>query len=102
MSAILFLGAFGTALGFLVWRLSTMKTDPEGYVRLTTVSGSVEAWRARRALERAHIPVIVDSHIGMMRGGYGGVAHVLVPVGQAEEAMKVLKESHPSTEYPPV
>jgi len=66
---MLFLGAFGTALGFLVWRLSTMKTDPEGYVRLTTVSGSVEAWRARLALERAHIPVIVDSHIGMVRGG---------------------------------
>lgn len=65
MTATLFLLAFGAVLSLVVWRLSTMKTDPEGYVRLTTVSGSVAAWRARTALERANIPVMVDSHIGM-------------------------------------
>jgi hypothetical protein len=98
--SILFILAFGALLALLMWRLSTMKTDPEGYQRIATLDG-LEAWRARTALERAHIPVIVDSHRGMMRGGYGGPTYILVPIAQVQTAIRVLKETDMTAEFPP-
>ena len=101
VTAIVFLVVAGAVFGLIVWRLSTMTTDPEGYVRLATLDG-LEAWRARTALERAHISVIVDSHRGIMGdGSYGGPTHLLVPETQVKQASKVLKETDMSSEYPP-
>src|SRR2546426_4991217 len=98
--AILFLSAFGVGVGFLVWRLATMKTDPPGYARLVTLSEPDAARRAKSLLEDAGVPVLLDEHVGrsVRTGTHFGPTHILVPSDRVQEAARVLQEFDPDAD----
>jgi hypothetical protein len=91
------------SLGLLIWRLSTMDTDPKGYTKIGELD-VLEIQGARRILEKATIPALTDDHtFTASGGGCGGFVHLLVPTNRAQEAIQLLERERDSwaREAPP-
>jgi hypothetical protein len=74
VGAVAFIGAFGAVVGLLIWRLSTMRTHPEGYTKIGSFD-TIDIIGVRRILENEGLPFL----------------HVLVPTTRAAEAIALLE-----------
>ena len=80
------------ALGWLIWRLATMKTDPEGYSTVASYTDENHVSRAERILEAAGIPYRLDDHsTEYTYRGRGTDIRLLVPNNRISDAANLLK-----------
>jgi len=97
-------GGAAAGFGFLLWRLSTMRTDPAGYSQVGSFH-SRDAKHVVQVLEEAGIPVRAEDHTTRFSplGGPGAV-RLLVPTQRLDEAILLLRQPPPapSGDAPPV
>ncbi len=102
-SAFVFLAVVGAGLALLLWRVSTMRTDPEGYTEIAAL-GAFEIDRAVATLRGVGILTYADDHLtrGRWWGGSRtrGVVRLLVPLDRADEALRLLQAHPPSAKRP--
>ena len=94
LTALAFLGLFAAGLGILLWRTNTLKTDPDGYIKIADLRDH-EITHALRTLEAAGIATVTDDHLTRGRTLNGprdmGVVRLLVPTDRAAEALQLLR-----------
>ena len=79
-------------LGWLIWRLATMKTDPEGFSTVASYTDENHVSRAERILESAGIPYRLDDHSAKFRyRGTGTDIRLLVPNDRIAEAAHLIR-----------
>ena len=89
---LVYLGIVTLALGWLIWRLATMKTDPEGFSTVASYSDENHVGRAERILESAGIPYRLDDHSAKLRyRGTGTDIRLLVPNDRVAEAANLIR-----------
>jgi hypothetical protein len=87
-TGILSLAGITLGIGWLVWRMATIKTDPEGYSRIATYTDKGEVREASRILGRAGIRYQLDDHSSHPQGTR---VRILVETGRFNEAATLLK-----------
>jgi len=84
----------GLGLGWLIWRLATMKTDPEGYSTVASYTDENHVSRAERVLEAAGVPYRLDDHSTQYTyRGRGTDIRLLVPNNRRAEAASLLRSA---------
>ena len=97
IAAVLYVAAVAAVLGPLIWIVSNLRTDPDGFTHIANCYPISEAERARGALEPRGIPVRLDDHTSKRFGYTRGYVRVLVPDDRVAEALELLK-SHVAVE----
>ena len=76
-----------------MWRMATMKTDPEGYSRVAMYTDKGEVKQAKRILAKAGIPFLLDDHsVHGYRGGLVTRVRVLALSDRIADAENLLKD----------
>ena len=84
----------GLALGWLIWRLATMKMNPEGYSTVASYTDESHVSRAERILEAAGVPYRLDDHSTTHTyRGRGTDIRLLVPLDRSAEAADLLRHA---------
>jgi|SRR5882724_11859024 len=60
--SVLFVASFGVAMGVLIWRISTLNTDPTGFTTIAWFAVEREAEHAREILEEAGIRAHLEDY----------------------------------------
>jgi hypothetical protein len=89
------LAGIALAIGWLMWRMATIKTDPEGYSRIATYTDKGEVREASRILERAGIRYQLDDHSSHPQGTR---VRILVEIRRFDDAARLLE--HVAIKHP--
>jgi hypothetical protein len=87
-TGILSLVAIALGIAWLMWRMATIKTDPEGYSRIATYTDKGEVRQASRVLGNAGIRYQLDDHSSHPQGTR---VRILVETGRFDEATRLLE-----------
>ena len=100
---IVSLAIVALALVWLIWRLATMKTDPEGFSTVANYTDESHVSRAERILESAGIPYRLDDHSAKYTyRGRGTDIRLLVPNDRIAEAAHLIRLHPPLRGRAPV